>query len=194
MANRRVAIVGASTSDCGRVDDKTAFQLHFQGTTRALADAGIDKSEVDGFMSLTGTLPPIELAEYLGLRPNWIDSTGVGGSIWEFMVEHAVAAIAQGQVEVVVLTYGSTQRADLKKKLRMANLSFGNAGPIQFAAPFGHPLLALRHGGPAPHARVRDHHRAAGRDRRVHPLQRRLQPRRLLPRPHHHRRRRRRAR
>ena len=40
MANRRVAIVGASTSDCGRVDDKTAFQLNFQGTTRALADAG----------------------------------------------------------------------------------------------------------------------------------------------------------
>ena len=35
MANRRVAIVGASTSDCGRVDDKTAFELNFQGTTRA---------------------------------------------------------------------------------------------------------------------------------------------------------------
>ena len=78
MANRRVAIVGASTSDCGRVDDKTAFQLNFQGTTRALADAGIQKSEVDGFMSLTERCP-VELAEYLGLRPNWVD-TGHGGS------------------------------------------------------------------------------------------------------------------
>jgi acetyl-CoA acetyltransferase len=125
MPNRRVAIVGASTSDCGRVDDKTAFQLNFQGTTRALADAGIDKSEVDGFMAATGTLPPVELAEYLGLRPNWVDSTSHGGSVWEFMVEHAAAAISQGLVEVVVLTYGSTARADLKKKLRMANLSFG---------------------------------------------------------------------
>ena len=151
MANRGVAIVGAATSDCGRVDDKTAFELNFQGTTRALADAGIAKSEVDGFMSLTGALPPVELAEYLGLRPNWVDSTGHGGSIWEFMVEHAAAAIAQGLVEVVVLTYGSTQRADLKKKLRMANLSFGTRGPIQFAAPFGHPvgshyaMVARRH-------------------------------------------------
>jgi acetyl-CoA acetyltransferase len=151
MANRRVAIVGASTSDCGRVDDKTAFQLNFQGTTRALADAGMEKSEVDGFMSLTGALPPVELAEYLGLRPNWVDSTGHGGSIWEFMVEHAAAAIAQGLVEVVVLTYGSTQRADLKKKLRMANLSFGTRGPTQFSAPFGHPvgshyaMVARRH-------------------------------------------------
>lgn len=141
MATRRVAIVGAATSDCGRVDDKTAFQLNFQGTSRALADAGVDRSEVDGFMSHnTGALPPIELAEYLGIRPNWADSTGHGGSIWEFMTEHAVAAIAQGLVEVVVLTYGSTQRADLKKKLRMANLSFGTRGPAQFAAPFGHPV------------------------------------------------------
>ena len=67
------------------------------------------------------------------------------------MVEHAAAAIAQGLVEVVVLTYGSTQRADLKKKLRMANLCFGTRGPIQFAAPFGHPvgshyaMVARRH-------------------------------------------------
>ena len=86
MPNRRVAIVGASISDCGRVDDKTAFELCFQGTTRALADAGIDRSEVDGFMSLNGTLPPVELTEYLGLRPNWVDSTGTaaacGSSCW----------------------------------------------------------------------------------------------------------------
>jgi len=135
--------VGAALSDCGRVDDKTAFQLHYQGTSRALADAGIDKSEVDGFMSHgTGAFAPIELAEYLGLRPNWLDSTGHGGSIWEFMTEHAVAAIAQGLAEVVVLSYGSTQRADLKKRLRMANLSFGSRGPIQFDAPFGHPVGA----------------------------------------------------
>ncbi len=88
----------------------------------------------------TGALPPVELAEYLGLRPNWVDSTGHGGSVWEFMTEHAAAAIAQGLVEVVVLSYASTQRADLKKRLRMANLSFGTRGPIQFDAPFGHPV------------------------------------------------------
>ncbi len=152
MANRRVAIVGVATSDLGRVDDKTAFQLNYQGTSRALADAGIAKSEVDGFMSHnTGSLPPVELAEYLGLHPNWVDSTGHGGSIWEFMVEHASAGIAQGLVDVVVLSYGSTQRADLKKKLRMANLSFGTRGPSQFTAPFGHPvgshyaMVARRH-------------------------------------------------
>jgi acetyl-CoA acetyltransferase len=140
---RRVAIVGAELSDCGRVDDKSPFELHYQAASRALADAGLEKGDVDGFASCgTGLLAPIELAEYLGLRPNWVDGTGVGGATWEFMVEHATAAIAEGHAEVVVLAYGSTARADLKRRDRRANLSFGSRGPVQFDAPFGHTLIA----------------------------------------------------
>ncbi|MDR3648629.1 MAG: hypothetical protein P4L20_06025, partial [Acidimicrobiales bacterium] len=118
---RRVAIVGAALSDCGRVDDKSAFELHHQATSRALADAGVSRHEVDGFMSHgTGALPPIELAEYLGMADHidYIDSTGVGGSCWEMFLEHAVAAIAQGQIDTVLLSYGSTSRADLKRRSR----------------------------------------------------------------------------
>jgi len=48
-AARRVAIVGAALSDCGRVDDKTAYELHYQATQRALADAGLTRDDVDGF-------------------------------------------------------------------------------------------------------------------------------------------------
>jgi acetyl-CoA acetyltransferase len=140
---RRVAIVGAALSDIGRVDTKTPYELHFQATTRALADAGLTKDDVDGFASSgTGLLAPVEIAEYLGLRPTWADGTGVGGSTWEFMVGHAAAAIAEGQAEVVVLVYGSTARADLKARRRSANLSFGARGPVQFDVPFGHTLIS----------------------------------------------------
>jgi acetyl-CoA acetyltransferase len=140
---RRVAIVGAALSDCGRVDDKDVFELHYQGATRALADAGLTKDDVDGYMSCgTGTLAPVEVTEYLGLRPTWADSTQVGGSSWEFMAEHAMAAIAQGLADVVVLSYGSTTRADLKRRLRSANLAFSSRGPSQFEAPWGHTLIA----------------------------------------------------
>src|SRR6266480_6712160 len=140
---RRVAIVGAALSDCGRVDDKSPFELHYQAASRALADAGLEKNDVDGFASHgTGLLAPVEIAEYLGLRPTWVDGTGVGGSTWEFMVEHATAAILAGHVEVVVLVYGSTTRADLKARRRSANLSFGGRGPVQFDSPFGHALIA----------------------------------------------------
>jgi acetyl-CoA acetyltransferase len=89
-----------------------------------------------------GLLAPVEIGEYLGLRPTWADGTGVGGSTWEFMVEHATAAIQAGHAEVVVLVYGSTTRADLKARRRTANLSFGARGPVQFDVPFGHTLIS----------------------------------------------------
>jgi acetyl-CoA acetyltransferase len=141
--SRRVAIVGAALSDCGRVDTKSPFELHQQGASRALADAGLTKDDVDGFGSAgTGSLAPIEIAEYLGLRPTWADGTSVGGSTWEFMAEHAVEAIQAGHAQVVVLAYGSTTRADLKAKRRGANLSFGARGPVQFDVPYGHTLIS----------------------------------------------------
>ena len=140
---KRVAIVGAALSDTGRVDVKSPFQLHQQATARALADAGLTRDDVDGFMSTgMGALAPVEVAEYMGLRPTYIDSTGVGGSAWEFMAEHAKAAISEGLAEVVVLAYGSTARADLKRGWRTANLKFGNRGPVQFDVPYGHTLIA----------------------------------------------------
>jgi acetyl-CoA acetyltransferase len=141
--SRRVAIVGAALSDCGRVDTKSPFQLHYQAASRAVADAGLTKADIDGFGSTgMGLIAPVEIAEYLGLRPTWIDGTGVGGAAWVVMAEHAVEAIATGHAEVVVLVYGSTTRADLKARRRTANLNFGARGPVQFDAPYGHALIA----------------------------------------------------
>lgn len=140
---RRVAIVGAALSDTGRVDTKTPYDLHAQAVRRALADSGLSKSDVDGLASNgLGTLQPIEIAEYLRIHPTWVDSTQVGGGTWEVMACHAADAIAQGHADVVVLVYGSTTRSDLKKGIRRANLSYGNRGPMQFEAPYGHTLIS----------------------------------------------------
>ncbi|MFB7332989.1 acetyl-CoA acetyltransferase [Streptomyces adustus] len=141
--NRRAAVVGAALSRCGRVDDATAYTLHAQAARRALADAGLDRSLVDGFASAgTGVLAPVEVAEYLGLRPTWVDSTAVGGSTWEVMAAHAADAIAAGHANAVLLVYGSTARADVKAGRRTGDLSFGARGPLQFEAPYGHTLIA----------------------------------------------------
>src|SRR5690242_9495094 len=138
-----IAIVGAALSDIGRVDTKTAYELHYQAASRAIADAGLTKVDVDGMASCgTGLLAPTEVAEYMGLRPNWSDGTSVGGSSFEFMLEHASAAIRAGHARTVLIVYGSTARADLKARRRSANLSFGARGPVQFDAPFGHTLIS----------------------------------------------------
>lgn len=139
----RAAIVGAALSEVGRVDDVSAFELHHQAAARALADAGIAHTEVDGFASVgAGLLQPIEVAEHLGLRPTWVDSTAVGGATWEVMLEHAVAAIHAGHASVVLLVYGSTARADIKRRLRTGDLALSSSGPTQYEVPYGHTLIA----------------------------------------------------
>jgi len=142
-APRKVAVVGVALADCGRVDGPTPYALHAQAARRALADSGLDRSVVDGFASAgLGTLAPVEVAEYLGLRPSWTDSTAVGGATWEVMAAHAADAIAAGHARAVLLVYGSTARADIRAGRRTANLSFGARGPLQFEVAYGHTLIA----------------------------------------------------
>lgn len=141
--SRGVAVAGVALSDVGRVDDKSPYELIAQASRRALADAGLTPADVDGLASTgQGTLPPVDVGEYLGLRPRWIDSTAVGGASWEVMAAHAADAIAAGHADVVLLTYGSTARADLRKGLRGANINWGARGPLQWEAPYGHTLVS----------------------------------------------------
>ncbi|MEV0444253.1 acetyl-CoA acetyltransferase [Streptomyces spectabilis] len=140
---RKVAVVGVALADCGRVDDTTPYALHAQAARRALADAGLGRDAVDGLASAgLGALAPVEVAEYLGLRPRWVDSTAVGGATWEVMAAHAADAIAAGHANAVLLVYGSTARADVRAGRRTGNLSFGARGPLQFEVPYGHSLIA----------------------------------------------------
>jgi acetyl-CoA acetyltransferase len=143
VKGRRVAIAGVALSDMGRVDNRTPFELIAQSSRRALADAGLTKADIDGVGSTgLGTMAPIDVCEYMGITPRWIDSTAVGGAAWEVMAAHAADAISAGHADVILLTYGSTARADLRRKLRTASLDWGSRGPLQWEVPYGHTLIA----------------------------------------------------
>jgi acetyl-CoA acetyltransferase len=140
---RRVAVAGVAAAYAAKGEDVTPYALGARAARQALTETGLTPADVDGFASTAlGTLPPIDVAEYLGLRPRWIDSTGVGGAAWEVMASHAVDAIDAGHADVVVLTYGSTARSDLRKGLRTANLDWGSRGPQQWEAPYGISLIS----------------------------------------------------
>src|SRR5436305_1380172 len=53
----------------------------------------------------------LNLSEYLGIWPAFIDTTILGGSSFMFHVAHALAAIQLGLCQVAVIAYGSTQRS-----------------------------------------------------------------------------------
>jgi acetyl-CoA acetyltransferase len=148
----RVCIVGVAESDSGSVPDKSALQLHQQAARGACADAGLKKEDIDGLFTCGADgMHALQLAEYLGLHPSYVDSTQVGGASWEFFVEHAVAALRTGMCTMALLVYGSTARSDLKRRLRTGDLLPIPRGPAQFEAPYGltlvgkYALAARRH-------------------------------------------------
>ena len=145
MGTRRVAIVGAALSDCGRVDTKSPFELHYQAASRAIADAGLTKADIDGIALERHGPARAGRARRVprDLRPTWVDGTGVGGSTWEFMVEHATAAILAGHVETVVIVYGSHDPGRPQGPAPHARTSASAArGPVQFDVPFGHTVIS----------------------------------------------------
>ncbi len=140
---RRVAIAGVALSEIGRVDTMNPYELIAQASRRAIANAGLTKADIDGVGSTgLGVLAPVEVCEFLGISPRWMDSTAVGGAAWEVMAAHAADAISAGHADVILLTYGSTARADLKRRMRSASLDWGSRGPMQWETPYGHTLIS----------------------------------------------------
>ncbi|MGE0385163.1 MAG: acetyl-CoA acetyltransferase [Gammaproteobacteria bacterium] len=144
MPGLDVAIVGAAESDFGDVPDLSIYELHAQAASRALADSGLKKSDIDGLFTCGGISPmhALDMAEYLGLHPRYLDSTSTGGSAWEVFVEHACAAIRDGRCDTALLVYAATPKADVRRKLRSADMALTPRGPAQYEAPFGPTLIS----------------------------------------------------
>ena len=137
VLSRRVAIVGAAESDLGKVPDKTALELQAQAAGRALADAGLKLSDVDGvFAHTTDRFASLQLSEYLGITPRHVDSTNVGGMSNLVHIQHALAAISAGMCEVALIAYGSTQLSDGSRKLSIADED-PRSPRGQFVTPYG---------------------------------------------------------
>ena len=130
--SRSVAIVGVAESDeIGRVENKSSLQHHAEAAYNALEDAGLSIKDVDGL--LTAGFSTLTLAEYLGIEPNYTDTTFVGGSSFIIHIAHAVAAINAGYCEVALVTHGEAGRS--ARNRAGANLS--EPGP-QFEIPYGY--------------------------------------------------------
>jgi len=145
----RVAIVGVGESDeMGKLPDKSALALHAEAARNALADAGLVKNDVDAVFS-AGLWMAAETAEYLGIRPRYVDGTQIGGCSFIAHVQHAMAAIEAGICEVALITHGESGAS----RLGMPGTRFGfDSVRLQFEAPFGlagpptgYALAAARH-------------------------------------------------
>jgi acetyl-CoA acetyltransferase len=80
----------------------------------ALADAGIDRGQVDGLLvHPLGGLPgfvPATVAEFVGLRPRFAEVVDLGGATGAGMVWRAAAAIGAGMCSTCLCLTGTRRR------------------------------------------------------------------------------------
>jgi acetyl-CoA acetyltransferase len=135
-------VAGVATTDYPNHPDVIELALHGIAADRALADAGLSWDEVDGLASVgLAPLHALQVCEYLGIRPHYLDETNIGGASFEVLVEHAAAAVERGQAEVVLVTYGSVQLSQMGRSLGTGGRTGLPSGPGATDAIWGNTLV-----------------------------------------------------
>ena len=126
-------IVGAYEHPTRLAENLSVVRLHADVAKGALADAGLAKSDIDGYFC-AGDAPGLgttTVAEYLGLKLRHVDSTECGGSAPILHVAHAAAAIAAGRCNVALITLAGRPRAAMAE----ASARAGGKAPLALKAP-----------------------------------------------------------
>jgi acetyl-CoA acetyltransferase len=150
----KIAIVGVGESDIGRVPHMTGLGLNAQAAKRALDDAGLKVSDIDGVLTAYSFTEPYfmlgsVLCEYLGLKPRFNASMIVGGASPAVMLKHAAEAIAAGQAETILVCAGENRASGQTRDAAVAALMA--VGHPYFEQPYGtsipgfYAMIAQRH-------------------------------------------------
>ena len=107
-------VVGAFEHPTRLASDKSTAMLHAEVAAGALADAGLNLSDIDGYFC-AGDAPgvgPLSMVEYLGINPRFVDSSEIGGSSPIVHLQKAALAIDAGLCNVALITQAGRPRAE----------------------------------------------------------------------------------
>lgn len=109
----KAAIVGLGATEFSKNSGRTELRLAMEATLEALADAGIDPSEVDGFSSYSvDKVPEYEIARLLGCKDvKFFSQIPHGGGAACAPIMHAAMAVATGVAKTVVVYRAMNERS-----------------------------------------------------------------------------------
>jgi acetyl-CoA acetyltransferase len=116
MAWREAAISGVGASRQGTLPDETRVTLAAEALRNALDDAGLEKDEIDGLLTMPGTSSPegprhyLALGEHFGINPRIAGTMVMGGATASTLVQNAALAINAGMASVVACVFSDTAR------------------------------------------------------------------------------------
>jgi acetyl-CoA acetyltransferase len=112
----RAAIIGVGNTPQGKLPGSTQLSLATDAFAAALADSGLDKSEIDGLLTFPGTTAPegplnyLRVAETLGIDPAYTGSMSMGGGTAGALVQMAAMAVANGMATNVACVFGDAAK------------------------------------------------------------------------------------
>jgi len=130
--------------------EATALGLMSNAAAEAIADAGLETKDIDGFLcgmafADAGMLYPASVAEVMGINPRMLNQVDIGGASAAGMVWRAAAAIGAGMCNAVLCVVGDLNKfGDQKPPVisvqREFEAPYGNIG-----ANCGYAMIANRH-------------------------------------------------
>jgi acetyl-CoA acetyltransferase len=120
--------------------DRTPMELCVEAALKAIGDAGLKKSDIDGILTCNSMVQPLmyhaeAMAEYLQIFPRYCMAVGAGGGTTFTAIHHAASAIATGMADVIVISMADTMRSGLSREQALKVQA--STGHPEFEQPYG---------------------------------------------------------
>ena len=137
-------LIGSAATPYGRHEGSITLSLRSEAASAALADAGLERRDIDGVLcGYSTTLPHLMLAtlfaEHFGLKPAYAHAIQLGGATGFAMVMLAHELVQAGRVRNVLVVAGEN---------RLTGQSRDSA--VQILAQVGHPVYEVPLGATIP--------------------------------------------
>ena len=111
----QVVVAGVGNTAYGKHPGRDKIDLIVEATREAIADAGIEKAEIDGvFVKMANAAPTVlygqKVSEALGLQPTIGCALDQGGAANIGLITYAALAIQAGIIKNALICYGDTAR------------------------------------------------------------------------------------
>jgi acetyl-CoA acetyltransferase len=147
---QRIVIAGIGHTAFGKLPGRSTVSLNVEAIRHALADAGVDKPQVDGLFVKAPTskfemMYAQKLAEALGLVPRIGGVYDHGGASNISMISYAALAIEAGQCEIAVVALADNPATGTRQAYEKSYGDDGSGLIGWFGTPAGYAMIAQRH-------------------------------------------------
>lgn len=150
----KVAIVGIGETPQGRLEGKTSYDLYVDAAERAIADAGLEKSQIDGLVTEGSFITPHQrhhliVADRLGLGPRRYNEFSSMGGCAAGYLRHAMNVVANGLCDYMLVVGADNLLTHAERTGALQSMM--GIHDLEFVEPYGNipaanmALIAKRH-------------------------------------------------